>query len=102
MGAPSHFQGNGTLASFPYNAHSWLIDVPQWAQVATGERNNIGDGSGPGGFEAAPTLLVADGAYWLFVFCLLREMAAPEAVFDRIVETPTFRWLRHNLAEALC
>jgi len=89
-----------SLTSFPYNAHSWLIDVPQWAQWPPGAqhyRRRLGSG----GFEAAPTLLVADGAYWLFVFCLLREMDAPAAVFDRIGETPTFRWLRH-LAEALC
>jgi hypothetical protein len=79
-----------------------VTDIATWAQVATRERNHIGHGSDPGGFEANHTLLVADGAYWLFVFCLLREMDAPEAVFDRIVETPTFRWLRHNLAEALC
>jgi len=90
----------GALAGTPFQ--NLVTDIATWAQVATRERNHIGHGSDPGGFEANHTLLVADGAYWLFVFCLLREMDAPEAVFDRIGETPTFRWLRHNLAEALC
>jgi hypothetical protein len=76
-------------------------DVAKWADVAKRARNDIGHGSGPGGFEAANTLFVADAAYWLFVLCLLRDMDAPEVVFTRITETPTYRWLKRNLADAL-
>ncbi len=89
----------GALAGAPFR--DLVPDVAVWAQVAKRERNNIGHGSHPGGFEAAHTLLVAEAAYWLFVLCLLREMDAPEAVFDRIVETSTFRWLKRNLADVL-
>lgn len=87
------------LAGTPFQ--DLVPDVARWAEVAKRARNDIGHGSDPGGFEAANTLFVADAAYWLFVLCLLREMDAPEAVFIRMAGTPTYRWLKHNLADAL-
>jgi len=74
-----------------------VADVEAWAKIAVRERNNIGHGSEPAAFEASDALFIGDSAYWLFVLCLLREMEAPAAVFDRIVQTPVFGWLKRNL-----
>lgn len=75
-------------------------DVETWARIAKRERNEIGHGS-RSGFEAAHMLFIADAAYWLFVLCLLREMRAPSAVFTRIPNASTFRWLQRNLVDVL-
>lgn len=42
------------------------------------------------GVDGAEMHYVGQGAYWLFVLCLLREAEAPEAVFDRLVQSQRF------------
>lgn len=42
------------------------------------------------GVEAAEMHYVWQAAYWLFVLCLLREAEAPQACFDRLVQSQRF------------
>lgn len=87
------------LAGDPFT--TLVGDVETWVVAAKRQRNHIGHGSHPGEIEASDVLFLADAAYWLFVLCLLREMAAPAAVYERIAETPEYSWLRRRLVSLL-
>ena len=44
-------------------------------------------------------LFLSESAFWLYVICLLRRAAAPEAVFGRISRTQQFQFLKRRLAK---
>jgi hypothetical protein len=50
------------------------------------------------GQNGGDTYLVAEAAYWLFVLCMLREIAAPEAVLEHLERCAQFDWARKRLA----
>lgn len=74
-------------------------DTDAWALAVKNRRNDLAHHNP--GVEAAPTeqRLLGSSAYWLFVFCLLRDALAPDAVFDNIKQVDSFDWLKTQLAD---
>lgn len=69
-------------------------DIDAWCERATKERTNLAHHYGrPAHSNSADMYFTAESAYWLFVLCMLRLAEAPEAVFDRVVTCPQFKWL---------
>jgi hypothetical protein len=72
------------LAGRPFQ--ELVDDVSVWCRRVKDERHNIAHHKGRSAHQSSGAILfTADAAYWLFVFCMLRVMQAPSAVFERIV-----------------
>ncbi|WP_067135658.1 HEPN domain-containing protein [Microtetraspora malaysiensis] len=78
------------LAGEPFQ--DLVHDIDAWIQVVKGHRNDIAHGTQVKQTSSAQFFL-ARSLYWLFVLCLLREVQAPDAVFDRIQKHPDFLFL---------
>lgn len=46
-------------------------------------------------------IFLGRAAAWLLVLCLLRDAEAPETVFEKIKDSPDWRWLRRHVAGVL-
>ncbi|MEU0452753.1 hypothetical protein ABZ322_06915 [Streptomyces sp. NPDC006129] len=69
-------------------------DAAGWSTIVKSNRDDLGhhyDRRPDQGGSAQ--YFLAESTYWLFVLCMLRDIAAPQAVFDRIKESPDWAWL---------
>jgi hypothetical protein len=84
------------LAGAPFE--QLVGNVVAWRRRAAAERNNIAHHQGRFVHGSSGEMYVtAEAAYWLFVVCLLREMQAPQPVFDHLVRCPRFLWAKKRL-----
>jgi hypothetical protein len=75
-----------------------LPDVDDWCVRAKGERNNVAHHLGrPMHQDSTQLFYSSEVAYWVFVLCMLRLADAPDTAFDRVVQSPSFTWLRDSL-----
>jgi hypothetical protein len=76
-----------------------MQDVDAWCLKAKAERDNLAHHYGRTIHQNPNDLLFSsEVAYWLFVVCLLRLAQAPDAVFEHIVRSPEYIWVREHLA----
>ncbi|MCO1616774.1 hypothetical protein M8C11_18840 [Micromonospora sp. CPM1] len=77
-------------------------DVSAWRDLVRDERDDHAHHlSSALGATGASRYYLADSAYWLFVFCLLRRCNYPEEVFASIEKCASVEWLRERLAELM-
>jgi hypothetical protein len=79
-----------------------VADLAAWRDMVRNERDDHAHHLS-NALEAtgASRYYLADSAYWLFVFCLLRRCNYPEAVFASVEKSASFEWLRERLAELI-
>lgn len=66
-------------------------NIATWCEKAKDERHDTAHHLGRQLHQDGGELFyVGQGAYWLFVICLLREAQAPPAAFDQMTKCPTF------------
>ncbi|GGQ05957.1 ApeA N-terminal domain 1-containing protein [Streptosporangium pseudovulgare] len=77
-------------------------DVDTWAEVVRKDRDDIAHHLGTQ-VKQTPSaqLFLADSLYWLFILCMLRDVKAPQAVFDRIEKHSELKWLGPKIQAAL-
>lgn len=77
-------------------------DVGAWRDLVRDERDDHAHHLGNAlGATGAVRYYLADSAYWLFVFCLLRRCNYPEDVFASIEKCASVEWLRERLTELI-
>lgn len=68
-------------------------NASKWRQKAKSHRHDIAHHLGRHtGLDAAELFYIGQGAYWLFVICMLREARAPREVFDHMTTCQRFLW----------
>ena len=69
-------------------------DPDKWATELKHHRNELAHHYGRRMRQAAEeSLYIGNGAFWLFVFCLLREASVADAVFDKITAHQELQFL---------
>lgn len=88
------------LAGQPFTE---LVHNPRkWIRELVDHRNEIAHHYGRRMREATEEqVYLADSAYWLFVFCMLRKADAPQTVFERICNDQRLVFLKRRLARFL-
>lgn len=77
-------------------------DVEQWIDVLVRDRNDIAHHLARRPRAERPHMyFFAESAYWLYACCLLRVADAPETVFTKVVQHPSYEFLQRRLAELL-
>lgn len=76
-------------------------DADTWAKALKDNRNTVAHHLST--IEGASTeqIVLSQSAFWLFAMCLLRDAEAPEVVFTKLTEQPSWGWLRKRLLESL-
>jgi hypothetical protein len=85
-------------AGAPFEQLVGLGKVTTWCQKAKDERHDIAHHLGrQPHLDMSELFYIGQGAYWLFVMCLLREAQAPQAVFDHLESCDSFRFESREL-----
>jgi hypothetical protein len=97
---PARLRRCADLAGDPFRG--LIGHVSHWAELVTWHRNDIAHHMGrqPRG-SATDQHFVAESAYWLSVYVMLREADAPEAVFNRIQAHQDFIYLAPEVQAAV-
>ncbi len=90
---------SAALAGDPFT--DLVSNVEAWVQALKDARNDVAHHNARMATESTEHLFLSRSAYWLFIFCLLREADAPDAVFEHIAEHSSYRWLERRLGEVL-
>lgn len=89
---------NATLAGDPFNR--LVTDIDAWAEKIRYHRNDVAHHLGSGR-ESVQIWTLAESLYWLFVMCMLRQAAIPDAAFEHMVQHQTYRHLQRRLPAAI-
>lgn len=90
---------SAALAGAPFE--DLVGDVEAWVKAVKQARNDVAHHNAAMTGGSTAHLVLSGSAYWLFQLCLLRDSAAPAAVFDHIPQHGEFRWLSRRHAEVL-
>ncbi len=90
---------SATSAGAPFE--DLVGDVEAWVKAVKQARNDVAHHNAAITGGSTAHLVLSGSAYWLFQLCLLRDAAAPAAVFDHIPRHGGFRWLRRSHPEVL-
>lgn len=84
------------LAGEPFN--DLVGDVEEWVRKFKDDRDDVAHHYGRRlRSQTREQLFLADSAYWLFAFCVLRLAGAPQAVFDHAGRNPAVQWTKRGL-----
>ncbi len=94
----TRLQRNAACAGTPFGA--LVPDVATWAEKIRYHRDDVAHRFGRAR-DSIQIHTLGESLYWLFVMCMLRESAAPDAVFDHMEQHRSFRQLRRRLPAAI-
>jgi hypothetical protein len=81
---------------------SLVPDVERWIKVLVRDRNDIAHQFGQRQKnERAEWYFLGESVYWLYAIAILRLADAPEAIFTRIANSPSYGFLQSHLAKIL-
>lgn len=87
-------------AAFAGDPFTELVgDVEAWVQALKTARNDVAHHNARMATVSTEHLFLSRSAYWLFIFCMLREADAPDTLFEHMAEHSSIRWLKRRLAE---
>ena len=82
---------------------SLVHDPDEWTIELKHHRNEIAHHYGRRMGEATEQqLYIADAAYWLLMFCLLRQASVPDSTFDKLLSHQKLRFLASKLRAIFC
>jgi hypothetical protein len=93
----TRLQRSADLAGEPFA--ELVGDVAAWVQGLKRARNDVAHHNARMVSVSTEFYYLSDSAYWLFIFCLLRDAQAPDAVFTQMVQHQQYRFLKRNLQE---
>ncbi|PLC12891.1 hypothetical protein AUQ48_12455 [Kocuria flava] len=80
---------------------SLVCDVDSWATLVKKNRNTVAHHNAEIADATTAQIVLGRSAFWLYVFCLLRDVDAPEVVFEKLSDQPSFDRLTSDLAGVL-
>ncbi|WP_157571451.1 hypothetical protein [Kocuria rosea] len=75
--------------------------MDSWATLVKKNRNTVAHHNAEIADATTAQIVLGRSAFWLYVFCLLRDVDAPEVVFEKLSDQPSFDRLTSDLAGVL-